>query len=616
MEAAHSPQPKRDALAEASLATKAATLPRGRWHLPQIQRGELPSVEPLKSEEIHPVIGRILTLRGIDKDTLPEFMAPSLTGVLAGPRPKGMQEAAELLATEIRRRRPIGIACDYDVDGTSSAAILAHTIERLGGKVVLCTPNRFSEGYGLNSRIVKDVERHGCKVVVSLDFGTSNEPELAMAKELGIKSIVVDHHQLTQPAPPSASVFVNPNRPDCKFAENRLCTAGLAYLLATDLRAEFLKGANKRMARKAEKMQVHDLLGLTALGTICDLMPLTHENRALVGAGLRYLSDSTLPGVRALLNLAGLPAEVHSDDVGFKLGPRINAASRMTGTAGLGDIGAHTVLELFMAKDEDFGTASAQALNRSNIERKKVEEQMTALALEKIGTKPVPSGIVVWDPKFHEGVNGIVAARLVERFHRPSAVLSLSRGGNFSGSVRGIEGIDVLAALKENERFLEKYGGHAAAAGLTVKSRSLAAFVRGFDDSIERQLNGATPVPRVKAELELDLSELKSPESVSKFIDNLDTLEPFGKGNPMPKFLVSGAQIVSRVLQNESHIKLMIRQGNAYAQVMAWRLSNHPLLENGQMVDLVVQPLLDRHPIYDPQRSRLRFQLLAAEPAL
>lgn len=483
-------------------------------------------------------LAQLLLLRGIDHpDAARAFLEPTLAGLTLPDSMRDRDLATQRLADAVRRKERVVVYGDYDVDGTTSAAILADVLEALGAEVHAELANRFEGGYGLSDRALDRCLEARPTVLVTCDCGSSDHERIARARKLGVDVVVIDHH-LVPPEPLPANAFLNPHRPECAFPYKGMSSAGLAFSVAAGIRAAL--GA---------KLDVRPWLDLVALGTIADVAPLDGDNRRLVRAGLERMSNGALrPGLAALFEAAGLRAgqPLGGTDVAFRLAPRINAPGR------LGD--PRIVLELLRARDAARGRALAAEVERTNTERRAIERRMTeeaiARVVERHGDRP-EHGVVVASEGFHRGVVGITAARLVDRFGVPAVVIALDDGVGH-GSGRTIGGFDLHAAFVRCAPCLSKFGGHAAAAGLTVRADRVEELAEAFAASTIDARGHGDARPRPEAELFLG-----GPFAVPTATE-LRRLEPVGERNPSPRFGVRAkVQRARRVGQGE-HLKLSL----------------------------------------------------------
>ncbi len=516
-----------------------------------------------KNFKTHPVISRILSARKIkDKSEIENFLNPSLKNSLPDiANLKNIKEAAGLITETIKAGKTFAICCDYDVDGLTSASILKKFVEELGGKTKEYIPDRFSEGYGLNERMISEIKKSGIDLLVCLDYGTSNDRELEIAKNLGLKSIVVDHHHVTKI--PQTDIFVNPKNSECGFADGILCTAGLAWYLIIAISKNFEKAPNPK-----------NLLDLAALGTICDMVPLKGVNRIIVKRGLELLENSEKIGLQFLKKEAGINGKVSAGNVGYGLGPRINAAGRMNKPA--------QVIELLTSNSESDTKKIAANLNELNKKRQNVESKIKKEVIKSVyENDELPFGIVASGDDYHPGVIGIVAQRLVEAFYRPSAVIGKGEE-YFSGSVRGIKQFNVVEALKAVSENLESYGGHEGAGGFKIKPKNIEKFRVAFNLECEKRLKAIPTEPLALADTHIEFIDI-NPD----LVESLKILAPHGIGNPTPTFLIKEVKVTKTQILKGSHLKITLTQANKYLTGFLWNENSHPLIEQGAIVDIV-----------------------------
>ena len=465
---------------------------------------------------------------------------------------RGMEAAVERLSHAIRYGEPIAVYGDYDADGVTATALMVETLQALGAQVRPYIPNRFDEGYGLNNEALSALHEAGVRVVVTVDCGIRSLDEAAHARRLGLDLIVTDHHVPGRELPPALAV-INPKQPGDEYPEKNLAGVGLAYKLAQAL-------MRRLRPQGAESVQEH--LDLVALGTVADLAPLVGENRHLVRGGLHRLRQTRRQGLYSLIRVAGLePQRVNATHIGFMLGPRLNAAGRLES--------ALAALNLLLARSPAEAGPLAQQLDRQNRERqrltKEVEREAERLALGE--SEDLPWVLFAAHPAFNPGVVGLAASRLVERYYRPAIVAQ--QGPEFTrGSCRSIPEFHITRALEQCADLLTHYGGHAAAAGFTVRNEHLPAFVARLQAIAAEQLGALDLRPTLKADAEVQLSDL-TPE----LLGHMRWLEPTGFGNPRPRFVVRGARVLSAraVGSDGSHLKLILGDGTARHEAIAFR---------------------------------------------
>jgi single-stranded-DNA-specific exonuclease len=474
--------------------------------------------------EVPEIIGRVLAARGVGLDDAPRFLNPTLREMLPDPSSfRDMDRAAERLVTAITSGEKIAVFGDYDVDGASATALLARFFAAIGRDILVYVPDRRTEGYGPNAGAMRKLREAGATVVVTVDCGTTAFEPLAAAAECGLDVIVIDHHT-GEARLPQAFAVVNPNRLDESGVHGELAACGVAFLLLVAL---------NRSLRNAhwygEGHPAPDLirfLDLVALGTVCDVVPLTGANRALVAQGLKVMAQRGNAGLAALADIAGLAERPDCYHAGFVLGPRVNASGRL-GDCGLG-------ARLLATDDAAEARALALRLDGYNGERREIEAAVLAAALAD-AEKQVASGanvILVAGRGWHPGVIGIVAGRLRERFDRPSLVVGIDDGiGRGSGrSVPGVAlGPAVIAAAQAG--ILINGGGHAMAAGFTVAEERIGALREFLETRVNESIGGALPLAT------LSLDGALAPEGASRDLcDLLERIAPFGPGNPRPRF--------------------------------------------------------------------------------
>lgn len=493
------------------------------------------------------IVGRVMAQRGIDLDAVERFLEPTLRTELPDPsRFRDMDAAAERLAEAVVSGQTIGLFADYDVDGATSAASMARYFRAVGAPVVMHIPDRLDEGYGPNLPALQGLVAQGAGVVVCLDCGILAIETLGQARAAGIDVIVVDHH-IAEPELPAAVAVVNPNRLDEEPGFGHLAACGVTFVtLVAVNRALRAKGW---FAGKAEP-DLRAILDLTALGTVCDVVPLTGLNRAFIAQGLKVMAARSTPGLAALADVAGLDRKPDPYHLGFVLGPRINAGGRV----GKADLGAR----LLSTDDPAEARHIAGELDRYNDERRAIEAEVLDSAIfqaEAAGDAPV---LVVSGQGWHPGVVGIVASRLKDRFHRPACVIGVDAGIG-KGSGRSVPGVDLGAAViaAHQAGVLEKGGGHAMAAGFTVAEDRIDAFRAFLGERVAGALAG---VPLV-AELSVD-GALAPRGATADLVRSVSWVGPFGTGNSEPRFVLSGAKVVSSGVVGENHVRCTLAGGD------------------------------------------------------
>lgn len=522
-------------------------------------------------EGLPEIVARVLAGRGVAPEDCAAYLNPSLKNLLPDPSSLlDMDAAARRVAEAIMRGEKVAVFGDYDVDGATSSALLKRFFKAVGHDIRIYIPDRIREGYGPNAPALMELRDDGYKLVVTVDCGTMAHKVLGLAADAGIEIIVIDHHQ-AEPALPPALALVNPNRLDDTSGQGTLAAVGVAFL--------FLVAINRAL-RDGGWYATHDepdllaLLDLVALGTVCDVVPLVGLNRAYVAQGLRVLARRGNVGLKALADvsrLEGTPAAYH---LGFLLGPRVNAGGRV----GRADLGAR----LLTTSDADEAAAIAGELDRLNKERQAIEAQVLEEALAQVdmalgaSRRNAPPPVILAASKgWHPGVIGIVAARLKERYERPAIVVALDGKGEGKGSGRSIQGVDlgraVTAALESG--FLVNGGGHAMAAGLTVREDKL----EGLAEFLEARLAEDVLTASESKALRLD-GALSARGANRALYDLLEQAGPYGAGNPEPRFALPAMRIAHVDLVGGAHVRCTLAgEDGARLKAIAFRAAETPL---------------------------------------
>jgi single-stranded-DNA-specific exonuclease len=447
----------------------------------------------------------------------------------------GMEQAVDRLHRAVQCRERVLVYGDYDVDGASATSLYLVFFKGLGLAADFYIPNRIKEGYGLNADAVRRIAASGVSVLITADCGTTSVDEIALAQSLGMDVIVTDHHVPERILPPALAIL-NPCKPDSGYPFTGLCSGGLAYKVASAYRAKYGSAESESDPDRA--------LDLVALATIADVAPLQDENRALVRQGLALLSRGVRPGIRALKAVAGIEGECGVGTVGFTLAPRLNAAGR------LGE--AADAVRLLVTEDDREAAELAGLLNRLNQERQLVEAGIVAEAVQ--AAEAAPSGpLVLASRGWHQGVVGIVASRLVERFHRPAILIALNDNGIGKGSARTVAEVNIYEAIAQCRDSLEAFGGHAAAAGLTIREDRIPAFRAQLAEVMKGPLSSPASRSRLLCDAEVEPRGF-SPAAVLE----LRRLGPFGSGNPEPTLVLRNLRVASARIVGANHLKLAV----------------------------------------------------------
>jgi single-stranded-DNA-specific exonuclease len=512
---------------------------------------------------ISPMLAQCLLNRGLrEPEGLSRFLQPRLKNLADPFLIPNMAAAVERLLAARQRRELLVIFGDYDVDGVTSTALLAETLGSLGWRVESYLPHRLEEGYGLSREgVERCLQKWAAQLLLAVDCGSTSVAVTAWLRERGIDVVVLDHHQVSEPAP-AAVALVNPQ---LGGAFRELCSAGLAFKLVHAL----LKRMRGEGLPEAEMVDVRAQLDMVALGTIADLVPLTGENRILVTAGLERLNGTQRPGLLALKAVASTPAVAGTYEVAFQLAPRLNAAGRLED--------AQDALKLLLTQDAAEAAMLARRLDQRNRTRQDIErsicDEITALLRPRFDGA-MDFVIVEGRAEWHIGVVGIVASRVVQEFYRPTIILG-GDGACWRGSGRSIQGFDLAAALRDCEDLLLRHGGHAMAAGLSTDSSNIGALRQRLNDLARAALSQE----QLRPSLHLD-AEVTSSELTLEQVEELGRLEPVGQGNPAVRLAVRGlshARPPQRMGQEKQHVKFRATDGGPTLEAVWWNCRAAPL---------------------------------------
>jgi single-stranded-DNA-specific exonuclease len=505
--------------------------------------------------ELPEIIGRLLAARGVEVETAARFLAPTLRDFLPDPSLlKDMDKAVARLVRALTTGELIAVFGDYDVDGATSAALIQRFLAAIGCRARLYIPDRQREGYGPNAPALLRLKAEGAGVVITVDCGTGAHAALAAAAEAGLDIIVVDHH-VAEPALPRALAVINPNRLDESGAHGVLAAVGVAFLLLVGVNRG-LRQAGWYAGRPAPDLV--QWLDLVALGTICDVVPLTGLNRALVAQGLKVMQRRGNPGLAALADAAGLGERLDAYHAGYILGPRVNAGGRV----GQADLGAR-----LLASDDPIETrALARQLDALNAERREIEARVLAQAIDQVeGADPAAPLVFAAGEGWHAGVIGIVASRLKERYNRPACVVAVA-GDIGKGSGRSMPGFALGPAIiaARQAGLLLNGGGHAMAAGFTVATGGLGRLRDFLVERAATALGGGALVP----ELGVD-GVLASGAATPELVRLVERLGPFGTGNAEPRFALANQRILRADIVGGQHVRCILGDGGGSARIKA-----------------------------------------------
>ena len=492
-----------------------------------------------------PILAPLLVSRGlIDIDSANIFLAPSISHLHSPDRMTGLPAAVDRISAAIERKEPILIYGDYDVDGTMAVIILKTAIELCGGSADFHVPHRIREGYDMRDDVIERAAAAGIRLIVSVDMGIRAFAPAETAHRLGVDLIVTDHHLPGPNGVPKALAVLNPNQSGCEYPYKQLCGAGVAFKLAQGL-------MQRRLDASLQNKLLMSFMKIVAIATIADAVPLTGENRVFASLGLDALRRAVNPGLKALLEVAQISSKrpPTSGEVGFRIAPRINAAGRM-------DV-ARDVIELFSVKDPARARELAAKLDHLNSDRQEEEKRILRAVEERFTGDPTLSDsycIVIDGENWHRGVIGITATRIVERYNRPTVVISRD-GAEAFGSGRSIRAFHLLEAIESCGHLFSRYGGHSHACGFAMPSANVAELRTTLDAFARSRLTLADFDPILDLDAELDLADV-TPE----LFQALQLLEPYGMGNPEPVFAARAVQLTAppRILKDK-HIKLKLR---------------------------------------------------------
>ena len=512
---------------------------------------------------LSPLLCQILINRGIcDATDARTFLSPSLHDLHDPYLLLGMDTAVPRIVAAVQQGEQIAVYGDYDVDGVTGTALLLTFFEALGLRVASYIPERQSEGYGLNTEAMHQLAQRGTRLLITVDCGSTALPEVALARDLGIDTVITDHHQPPDTLPPALAVL-NPHQPTCSYPNKNLCGVGLVFKLLMALRAAMRQAGMLR--ERLPNLKRH--LDLVTLGTIADVTPIRGENRVIVHHGLQELTQTLKPGLQALRQVSGRQGKAANvGEVGFQLAPRLNASGRLGS--------ASQSLELLMARDQAEAERLAGLLDDVNQQRRTLQRNVEQAVHERIGELYgglPPAAIVLGHADWHLGVVGIVAARIAETYHRPTFLLQIN-GGVARGSGRSIPAFDLYGGLQHCAAWLQQFGGHRYAAGLTMAVEHLPAlqeaFIRYADDCL-----GADDLrPSLRLEAAVSLADV-----TETLVNELAALAPHGSGNPTPVFAAYGVHITSpirRLGQEGQHARFQVEQTNTRLDVIAFQMGD------------------------------------------
>ncbi len=516
----------------------------------------------------HPITAGVLVNRKITSmETARPFMRPTIKDIRPPFDIRDLDIAVKRIHQALTAKEKILIFGDYDVDGVTATGIVYEFLRAAGADVTPYIPHRSKEGYGLRRRHVTQIAAPlGIKLIITVDCGTGSHNAALAAKRAGIDLIITDHHQVCGDLPQALAV-VNPKRPDCTSGLDHLAGVGVAFYLLISLR-KYMREAD--FWKEGIEPNLKDFCDLVALGTVADVVPLIAENRIFSRAGLDVINNGCRPGLLSLMRASGIKGKCSgSGDIAFRLAPRINAAGRLSH--------AKAALDLLTSTCPDEADRIAQGLCQLNAERQRTQRKMVEEIIKEIEKKPhllEKHSLVLAKEGWHDGVIGIVASKLVDLYFRPVILIRIE-DGMAKGSGRSIPGVLLHEALGDCADHLDRFGGHAMAAGLSLKAENIEAFAHAFDDAVCRGSRPEDFIPRLFLDGRIELSDI-----TPQLIDELEDLQPFGEGNPEPLFIAEDISVVHSKTVGRYHRKMMLRPaGDRLARAVA-AIHFHPAPED------------------------------------
>jgi single-stranded-DNA-specific exonuclease len=528
-----------------------------------------PSIQETLSKEldISPVTAQVLANRGIDQiDQAHRFLHPSLSHLHSPFLMKDMEKAVDRIIKALSTNEPVLIYGDYDVDGITSTVIMLLFLQTLQYPCRYYIPHRIKEGYGLHPDAVATFAQEGGKLIITADCGISNVDEIKKAQEMGVDVIITDHHEIPDEIPPAYAVL-NPKQEDCPFPFKSLAGVGVVFNLLIALRAKLRE---QGQWKDGEVPNLKRYLDLVAMGTVADLAPLQDENRIFVRFGLEELTEGSRLSTRALKEACGLKeGTITSGNIGFHLAPRINAAGR------LGD--AQRAIDLLVTQEVERAEKLARQLSLENSRRQRIEDEIfTEIGGWIEGDERLLQrrSWVFSSQAWHPGVIGIVASRLVDRYYKPTILISLD-GDRGKGSGRSIEGFDLYEGVKACSSMLLSFGGHRFAVGLTIESEKIEPFKRKFEELVSQGCKPSDFIPTVRIDLEVPLQTIQR-----DLLEEFSLLAPFGASNPNPVLCSRELIVMDSKIVGEDNLKLKVKEDSVY-DAIGFRMGYlHPLESN------------------------------------
>lgn len=531
-----------------------------KWILPKLPENNTIQEIVDRLQGIPKPLAELLWLRGIT--TLPDakdFFYPDTSKLPDPELMKDMDPAANRLTRAILSSEPVFLLGDYDVDGTTSVSMMTIILEALKVPVTYHIPDRYKEGYGVSYIGIDAAVNSGAKLLITLDCGIRSVEQIKYANQRGLEVIVCDHHEPGVEIPPALAVL-DPKQRDCNYPFKELTGCGVGYKL--------MQACIRRLEMEESILNIG--IDLLALSIACDIVPIVGENRIFMHQGLKKMRENPTPGLAALMELSDREREWTVSDLVFFIGPRINAAGRITH--------AKHAVDVLTGKESDLGPL-AQKLEEDNTLRKQLDESHTRQAMELVSSDPFHfqrKSTVLHHPEWHKGLVGIVASRMIEKHYRPTILLARSEG-NWVGSARSVAGFDLYAALLECKEHILQFGGHKYAAGMTISENQLSAFVEKFEQVVSERIESDQLYPKLTIDAQVKLSQL-----TKGFVGMVNKMAPFGPGNLQPVFVVAPVEAIEIRILKEQHLKIKLVQGDETRDAIGFGMVDKlPMLENG-----------------------------------
>jgi len=511
-----------------------------RWKIVVAAQEKVDSLQ--NALKVHPVICKILVQRGIETyEDAKNFYRPQLTGLHDPFLMKDMAKAVARIKEAVSKNEKILVFGDYDVDGTTAVASMYQFLKKIYSNIDFYIPHRYREGYGVSKLGIDFAKENNFSLIISLDCGIKSVDLITYAKGLGIDFIVCDHH-LPEPELPPAVAILNPKQKDCNYPYKELCGCGVGFKLMSALTIDLKLPANAAL----------EYLDLVATAIAADIVPMSGENRIMAYYGLKKANENPNNGIKALSHLSGLVKELHITNLVFMIAPRVNAAGRMDD--------ARKAVQMFVAESYEEALSYAELLHSDNTDRKEADSNITSEALTLIENDIAlinRKTTVVFQPHWHKGVVGIVASRLIERYHRPTIVLTQS-GEYAAGSARSVPGFNLYEAIHACKEHLLGYGGHFAAAGMTLEIDKIESFSKKFEEVVSSTIAEELLIPEIVIDAEITFKDIKE-----SFYNIICQMEPFGPENLRPVFIVKNVfdSGYSKIVK-EQHIRFVLKQND------------------------------------------------------